>query len=192
MSKTWKSSESRVGAWLGAKGLKKSGRVPLSGSNSGTTASDSPHPTIFCETKRAKQFLSVVKVWDSYKKKNVINILALPIISDGKIISKTSSIWCFHNKDSPKIYQCLNNNENLVINEWKGNYPAALTLYEETIATWQNSKLDKNKQVAHCAICSHGRPGFWVIINKNDITKWWQLVLEARIERKRLIDLEES
>lgn len=190
MSKTWKSSESRVGAWLGAKGLKCSGRVPLSGSNSGTTASDTPHPTIFCETKRAKKYLSVVRVWDSYNNKPKINILSLPTTSDNKIISRTSNIWCFHNKDAERIYHCLYNNDELLINKWKGNYPSALTLYEETIATWQNSKLDKHKKIAHCAICSHGRPGFWIIIDKNDIIKWWPLVLEARIIREKMINQE--
>lgn len=195
MSKTWASCESRAGIWLGAKGLKKSGRLPLSGQGSGTSRSDSPHPTIFCETKRSKSYLSAIKLYESLPKKfEHINILTLPVIEDNYIISKTSDIWCFHNSDTEYIYNSLKNNieDKLSINNWAGNYPSVLTLYKQTIATWKSSILDRNKKLACCAIFSHGKIGFWIIINKNDIIQFWELILLARIEREKLIKEEEE
>lgn len=192
VNKTWKACESRAGVWLGAKGLKKSGRVPLSGSNSNISSSDTPHPTIYCEVKRAKKYLSAINLWEKYSKKldkNLINIVTLPVVNDGKIISKTSNIWCFHNSDSELIYDYVINNklDDLIINPWQGGYPSALTLYEETVATWKNSNLDKDKKVAHCAIFKHNKKGFWIIINKDHIQTWWPLVIEARANREKLI-----
>ena len=198
MSKTWATSESRCGIWLGAKGLCKSGRLPLSGQGSGISRSDTPHPTIFCEVKRSKTYLTAVKLWEEYykedKKKKLINILTLPTVENNKVVTKNSDIWCFHNEDSKSIYDQLKNdvNDKLSIHEWKRNYPSVLTLYNSTISTWKNSILDRNKQIAHCAIFSHGKPGFWVIINKHDIIKWYDLVLESRIEREKLIKEEDE
>jgi hypothetical protein len=62
-----------------------------------------------------------------------------------------------------------------------------LTLYKNTIETWKNSILDRKKKLAHCAIFSHNKIGFWIIIDKKDIIQWWELILEARIEREKLI-----
>jgi len=195
MNKTWAACESRAGAWLGAKGIRKSGRIPLSGSNSGTTYSDTPHPTIYCEAKRDKRYLSAIKLWEQYHKshKKSINVLTLPTINDNKIVNKTSDIWLFHNSDSESINNHLSINScDILLHPWKGNYPAVLSLYHEVISTWKNSHLDKSKLVAHCAIFNHGKKGFWIVINKNDISTWWELILEARIERNRLIDLENN
>jgi hypothetical protein len=198
MSKTWATSESRCGIWLGAKGLCKSGRLPLSGQGSGVSRSDTPHLTIYCEVKRSKQYLSAIKLYETFikddKKKGLINILTLPIVENNKIISKTSDIWCFHNEDSETIYNQLKNNiqDKLSIHNWSGGYPSVLTLYHSTIRTWKNSILDKNKQLAHCAIFSHSKIGFWIIINKNNVIKWWELILAARIEREKLIKEEEE
>lgn len=195
----WKKCESKAGIWLGAyRTGTLSGRVPLSGANSGSTRSDTPHNTIFCEVKRSKVYLSAIKLWEEYlkndKKQNLINILTLPIVEDKKIITKTSDIWCFHNEDSELIYNQLKNNisNKLSIHDWNGNYPSVLTLYHSTIRTWKNSLLDRNRKIAHCAIFSHNKIGFWVIINKNDIIKWWELIVEARIEREKFLDEEEK
>jgi hypothetical protein len=198
MSKTWKTSESKCGIWLGAyRSGSLSGRVPLSGANSGSTRSDTPHNTIFCEVKRSKTYLSAINLWEEHnkedKKKKSIHVLTLPITENKKIISKTSDIWCFHNEDSESIYNQLKNGPNeLAMHEWKGNYPSVLTLYHSTISTWKNSILDRNRKIAHCAIFSHNKIGFWIIINKNDIIKWWELVLEARIEREKFLKDEEE
>jgi hypothetical protein len=199
MSKTWKSSESKCGIWLGAyRSGSRSGRIPLSGANSGSTRSDTPHNTIFCEVKRSKVYLSAVKLWEEYlkndKKKGLINILTLPIVEGKKVIEKTSDIWCFHNEDSELIYNQLKNNlsDKLSIHDWSGGYPSVLTLYKSTIVTWKNSLLDRNRKIAHCAIFSHNKIGFWIIINKNDIVKWWELILESRIEREKFLDEEEK
>jgi hypothetical protein len=199
MSKTWKRSESVCGQWAGSfRAGTKSGRVPLSGANSGSTRSDCCHETIYIEVKRSKQYLSIVRLWQKYfkedKKNNKINILTLPIVEDNKIKEKCSDIWCFHNSHSEDIYNQLKNNisDKLSIHDWSGGYPSVLTLYHQTIATWKSSILDRNKKVAHCAIFSHGEQGFWIVINKNDITLWWELILEARIEREKLIKEEEE
>jgi hypothetical protein len=195
---SWKSCESRAGIFLGAKGLGKSGRAPLSGSNSGTTRSDTPHPTIFCEVKRDKRYLSVTKLWHKYfdnefkklkPKDRPILILTLPEEKDGKVVSKSSDIVCFHCDDAQDI---VNNSRKIEVRNWQGTYPAALTLYKETISVWKSSLLDRHKKIAHCIIFHHGKKGFWIIINKNDIQEWWELVLEARIERERLIKEEEE
>lgn len=198
MSKTWKTSESKCGIWLGAyRSGSRSGRVPLSGANSGSTRSDTPHNTIFCEVKRSKTYLSAINLWEEYykedKKKESIHVLTLPITENKKIIAKESDIWCFHNEDSEAIYNHLKNNTGILqIHNWKGNYPSVLTLYYSTISTWKNSILDKNRKVAHCAIFSHNKIGFWIVINKNDIINWWELVLEARIEREKFLKEEEE
>jgi hypothetical protein len=195
----WKKSESKCGIWLGAyRTGTKSGRIPLSGSNSGTTKSDSSHKTIYVECKRSKQYISTIKLWEKFletdKIKKLINIITLPIIKNNKIISKTSDIWCFHNNDSETIYNQLKNNTNnkLSVHEWEGNYPSALTLYHSTISTWKNSILDRDKQVAHCALFGYNKVGFWVIIHKNDIIKWWELILISRLEREKFLKDEEE
>jgi hypothetical protein len=195
----WKSSESKAGIWLGSfRTGTLSGRIPLSGANSGTTRSDCAHNTIFCEVKRSHSYLSAIRLWEKFlkddKKKGLVNILTLPIVENNKIISKTSDIWVFHNENSEMIYNQLKNSvqDKLSIHNWSGGYPSVLTLYHHTISTWKNSILDKNKQLAHCAIFSHGKIGFWIVINKNDIIKWWELVLVARIEREKLIKEEEE
>jgi hypothetical protein len=195
----WKACESSLGIYLGAyRAGTLSGRVPLSGQNSGTTRSDCCHNTIFAECKRSKTYLSSIRLWETYqkidKKNNLINILTLPIVENNHIISKTSDIWCFHNDDSEPIYNLLkaNDNSKFSIHDWKGGYPAVLTLYHHTVATWKSSILDKDKQLAHCAIFSHNKIGFWIIINKNDIIKWWELILAARIEREKMIKAEEE
>ena len=191
-STQWKNCESKCGIWLGAyRSGTKSGRIPLSGANSGTTRSDTAHQYIFAEVKRSKTYLSAVKLWDKYnlkdKKNKTITILALPTVENKKIVSKTSDIWCFHNEDSEIIVNQLKNNVDQPVKEWFGGYPSVLTLYHSTIATWKNSILDRNRKIAHCAIYSHKKQGFWVIINKNDIIKWYELVLEARIEREKFL-----
>jgi hypothetical protein len=195
---SWKSAESRVGVFIGAKGLKKSGRAALSGSNSGQTRADTPHPTIVCETKRDKKYLSVVNLWQKHYDKEIKNlkpsdrpilIQHLPTVSNNKIKEKTSDIICFHNEDAEQI---ANKTKKIIRKKWSGNYPSALTLYNQTISIWKSSPLDINKKVAHCAIFSHGRKGFWIIINENDIEEWWKLVLEARIQREDLIKQEEE
>ncbi|MCK9281698.1 MAG: hypothetical protein M0P71_13815 [Melioribacteraceae bacterium] len=197
-STQWKNCESKCGIWLGAyRSGTKSGRIPLSGANSGTTRSDTAHQYIFAEVKRSKTYLSAVKLWEEYckedKKKKSVHILTLPIAENKKIIAKTSDIWCFHNDDAEFIYSSLKNNiGKLEIHEWKGNYPSVLTLYHSTIRTWKNSLLDRHRKVAHCAIFSHSKIGFWIVINKNDIINWWELVLQARIEREKFLKEEEE
>lgn len=198
-SSQWKKSESKCGIWAGAYRIgTKSGRIPLSGANSGSTRSDCCHNSLFIEVKRSKQYLSAIKLWEKFletdKKDELINILTLPIAENGKVINKKSDIWVFHNNNAEEIYNQLKNNlsDKLSIHNWEGNYPSVLTLYHSTISTWKNSIFDRNKQVAHCAIFSHNKIGFWIIINKNDIVKWWELILEARIEREKLIKEEEE
>lgn len=188
-----------MGIYLGAYRVGTlSGRVPLSGQNSGTTRSDCCHDTIFAECKRSKTYLSSIRLWETFskndKKSGLINILTLPIVENNRVKEKTSDIWVFHNLDSELIYNQLKNNLNnkLSIHDWSGGYPSVLTLYHSTIRTWKNSILDRNKKLAHCAIFSHNKIGFWIVIHKNDIINWWELILEARINREKLIKEEEE
>lgn len=189
---SWKAAESRVGSWFGAKGIKSSGRVPLSGGGSGSTRSDSPHRTIFIETKRDKSYHSVVNRWKDIKKsKNIINVQLLPEVCDNRIVKKFSDIWCFHNSDLELLYKYFKYEEGFVnINCWSGSYPRALTLYEQSISIKNSTVMDKNKEIVCCCIVYHKSPGFWIIINKNDIIKCWELILEERKHREILIDEE--
>lgn len=192
MSKSWKAAENRVGIWYGAKGIKKSGRQPLSGGNSGVTRGDAPHDSIFIETKRDKKYHSVIRLWRSLRSKNSVCIVSLPVVEDNKIVLRSSDLWCFHSNDFNKIVLMLKNGENINVNEWSGPYPSALTLYEYAVSIKNSSKLDRDKKVVTCNLIYHGHQGFWVIINKNDIIKCWDLILESRIKREKLIKEEES
>lgn len=61
---TWKKGEQRVGRHFGSK------RTPLSGGNSGITASDTLHDRLFIEVKlRAKHY--AVQLWNKVAKKAV-------------------------------------------------------------------------------------------------------------------------
>ena len=187
MSKTWKAAESRIGVWFGAKGIMKSGRVPLSGGNSGVTRGDAPHPTIYVETKRAVAYHSVIKLWrdyfEPYRKQKDKPVLAvtLPTVEDRKVVDKTSDIWCVYSDQFERAIT-----EEVIVKPWKGPYPSALSLYEEAQAT-KMGVLDRDKELAVCALVYHGHPGFWVIINKNEIKRCWELIGEARIRREELI-----
>lgn len=188
---SWKAAESRIGAWFGAKGIKNSGRVPLSGGGSGTTRSDSPHRTIFVETKRDKTYHSAIKLWRSHKKKkHEIHAQALPIVADNKIVSKTSDIWCIYSKDFDKIVGM--NLDDVIVHQWKGNYPSALTLYHEAISIKNSTLMDSKKEIVCCALVYHGSPGFWMVINKNDIKRCWELILDEREYRLKLLQEEEQ
>lgn len=190
MSKSWKAAESRIGAWFGAKGIKKSGRVPLSGGNSGQTRGDAPHPTIYIETKRAKAYHSAITLWREYfepyrkQKEKPVLAVALPVVHDRKVIEKTSDIWCIYSEQFERATV-----EDVVVMPWKGPYPSTLTLYEEAQATKQGA-LDRDKELAVCALVYHGHPGFWIVINKYEIKRCWELIGEARIQREKLIEEE--
>jgi len=188
---SWKAAESRIGIWFGAKGIKKSGRVPLSGGGSGTSRSDSPHRTVFIESKRDKRYHSVIRLWKNNRKNKGLHVQALPVAEHGKITAKTSDLWCFHNSDMEAIVNALNNDEEITIHSWKGNYPSALTLYKEALSIKNSTILDRDKQVVCCSLVYHRSPGFWIIINKNDIIKCWDLILLEREYREELIREEE-
>jgi len=63
-SKTWKDVERKVAAVFGAK------RNPLSGSNSGGTASDSRHPRLYIETKYRKRH-AVMRLFEDTRTKAI-------------------------------------------------------------------------------------------------------------------------
>jgi hypothetical protein len=50
--------------------------------------------------------------------------------------------------------------------------------------------MDKNKQIVVCCLVYHNHPGFWIIINKNDINKCCELIKEERLIREKLIQEE--
>lgn len=191
---SWKAAESRIGSWFGAKGIKNSGRVPLSGGSSGSTRSDSPHRTIFIESKRDKTYLSAIKLWKKHKRKSgSLHIQMLPEVSDGKVVSKQSELWCFHNSDFEKLVTALKNDDNEIIkHDWVGNYPSVYSLYHESVSIKNSTLLDYKKEVVCCALVYHGSPGFWIVIDKNDITKCWKLILEEREFREKLIQEEKD
>lgn len=192
MSKSWKAAESRIGAWYGAKGILKSGRQPLSGGNSGITRGDAPHPTIFIESKRDKKYHSAIKLWREYKKANRgrLFVLSLPVVQDKKIISRNSDIWCTYSEDFQSLALAIRQDFAFDIMPWKGNYPSALTLYQESLSIKNSTKMDKDKEVVTCNLVYHGHPGFWIIINKSDICRCWELLIEARETREKLIEEE--
>jgi len=194
MSTSWKAAESRIGIWFGAKGINKSGRIPLSGGGSGTTRSDSPHRSIFVESKRDKSYHSVIKLWRSHKKiKKFINIQLLPTVDDNKIIDKTSDIWCIYNLDFENVVNSIKNDiKDIILHDWCGNYPRALTLYQQAISIKNSTVLDRKKEIVCCSLVYHGSPGFWIIINKNDIVKCWDLILEERKHREILLSEEQE
>ena len=176
---SWKNAESRVGVWYGAKGIKSSGRQPLSGGNSGVTRGDSPHSTIFIETKRDKSYLSPINLYRKYKKTNSLFALSLPVVEDGCVISKKSDIILLHSSHFFKDIE--------IILPWVGNYPKALTLYEQSISIKNSTSMDKNKKVVTVNLVHHGHPGFYIIINKNEIPLCRQLILEERKIRESLL-----
>ncbi|WP_155322933.1 hypothetical protein [Desulfosarcina ovata] len=61
MSKTWKTRETAVARFFGAKG-----RTPLSGGNSGHTRSDTLHDELFIEHKHRVKH-AVINLWDRIK-----------------------------------------------------------------------------------------------------------------------------
>lgn len=73
-TKTWKQRERSVARMLGAE------RNPLSGRNSGRTASDSSHSEFFIETKHRKRH-AILTVWDQAarhaKREGKIPVVAL-------------------------------------------------------------------------------------------------------------------
>jgi hypothetical protein len=192
MSKTWKQSESKIGIYYGAKGILKSGRQPLSGGNSGVTRGDSPHSSIFIESKRDKKYHSAIKLWREYKKinKKRLFVVSLPIVQDKKIISRNSDIWCIHNLDFENISLALRNGFSFDIMPWKGNYPSVLTLYKESLSIKNSSILDRDKELVTCNVVYHGHKGFWIIINKNDICRCWELIKLERNNRDKLLKKE--
>lgn len=192
MSKSWKAAESRIGVWYGAKGIKNSGRQPLSGGNSGVTRGDAPHDTIFIESKRDKKYHSAIKLWRDYKVKNELHVVSLPLVNDKKVISKFSDIWCVYSKDLFTVSEYLINNNQFNIMPWKGNYPSALTLYFDSVSVKNSTNLDINKELVTCNLVYHGHPGFWIIINKNDIIRCCELIVESRIKRELLIKEDKS
>ena len=189
---SWKAAESRIGIFYGAKGIMRSGRQPLSGGNSGVTRGDAPHPTIFIESKRDKKYHSAIKLWREYKKKSKgkLFVLSLPTVADNKIVSKTSDIWCIHNLDLENISFALSKNLEFDIHEWQGHYPSALSLYNESLSIKNSSKMDAKREIVTCNLVYHGHRGFWVIINRNDIIRCWELIIEAREIRNRLLQEE--
>jgi len=189
---SWKAAENRIGVFFGAKGIGKSGRLPLSGGSSGSSRSDSPHRTIFIESKRDKRFHSVIKLWRSIKKTNDIpTVQALPIVENNKIVSKNSDLWCFHNNDMEQLVDRVQNDISVPVHDWHGAYPSALTLYQESVSIKNSTILDKDKEVVCCCLVYHRSPGFWIVIDKNDIVKCWDLILLEREHRDRLIQEEE-
>jgi len=192
MSKTWKAAESRIGVWYGAKGIKKSGRQPLSGGNSGITRGDSPHDTIFIESKRDKKYHSAIKLWREYKTKNKIHVLSLPSIEGNRVKNKVSDIWCVYSKDLFDVAKMIENSEAIDEKPWKGGYPSALTLYNESVSIKNSTNLDRGKEIVTCNLVYHGYPGFWIIIDKNNIVRCCELILQSRIKRENLIKEEEE
>lgn len=179
MSKTWKAAESRIGAWLGAKGIGKSGRLPLSGGNSGISRADSPHPTIFVESKRDRSYHTVIKQWLEHEA--VCSECAIPVIEleDG--------IICFHSEDAQQLvegavscYQFYRPKKP----------PRALTLFHNTIEIKENSLLDKNKLVVCVCLVYHHHRGFWILLKRESLKLWWDCVLAARIEREQQLKAE--
>lgn len=57
-SNAWKALERRVAKFFNTE------RTPLSGGNSKITRSDSLHPTLFIETKRATRYKAAIRLWD--------------------------------------------------------------------------------------------------------------------------------
>lgn len=192
--KSWKSAESKVGIWYGAKGIKSSGRQPLSGGNSGVTRGDSPHSTIFIETKRDKSYQAPINLYRKYKKELKLDhfLLSMPLVENNKVISKSSNIVCIHNEAFFDIVDQLNNNKDVLTLPWVGNYPRALTLYEQSISIKNSTSMDKNKKVVTVNLVHHGHPGFYIIIDINDIIECSNLILEERKIRESLLNEEKS
>lgn len=191
MSTSWKAAESRIGIYYGAKGIGKSGRQPLSGGNSGITRGDAPHPTIFIESKRDKRYHSAIKLWRKYRIKGDIHALMLPQVKNNKVISRFSDIWCIHCDDLSAISDRLSKNINIRTEQWLGPYPSALSLYEESISVKNSTLMDKCKEIVTCNLVYHGHKGFWIIINKHDIIRCWELILDARKNRERALEQEQ-
>lgn len=193
MSKSWKAAESRIGIWYGAKGIKASGRQPLSGGNSGVTRGDSPHETIFIESKRDKSYHSVILLYREYKSKSKeLFLLDMPVVEDGKVISKHSDIVCFHHSEFFNIVEKLKTGEDIKREPWKGLRPRALTLYEESVSIKNSTSLDRDKKAVTVNLVYHGCPGFYIVMNINDILTCENLILEARVNRERLLKEEEQ
>jgi len=193
MSKSWKAAESRIGIWYGAKGIKASGRQPLSGGNSGVTRGDSPHDTIYIESKRDKSYLSVVDLYREYKKKNKERfLLFMPLVVDNKVTERSSDIVCLHDSIFFDVVEDLKNGRDILKMEWKGARPRALTLYKESISIKNSTSLDRNKEVVTVNLVHHDHPGFYIIININDIVRCSELILESRIKRERLLEEEKQ
>jgi hypothetical protein len=194
---SWKAAESRIGVWYGAKGIKKSGRQALSGGNSGQTRGDSPHRTVFIESKRDKSYHSVIKLWREYKAKEKCCkkspfIVTMPVVVDGKVVKPSSDIWLIHKDHFEQIADMIADEQEPIKMPWKGLRPRALTLYEETLTVKESTVLDRHKAGVTCNFVYHGHPGFWIMINKNFITKCWKLILEERKFREELIKEEEE
>jgi hypothetical protein len=178
VSKSWKAAESRVGVWLGAKGIGKSGRLPLSGGNSGVSRSDHPHPTIFNECKRDKSYKLLFEYWWKLKTALQDDYSVIIRFNDGVI--------CFHCNDVERI---LAGDEKLVYHAWpvKKLLPKAYKLYLATVKVKESSDFDKAKKVTSCSFIYHNHRGFWFVMKDTDVKVWWECVLEARIERERLL-----
>lgn len=189
---SWKAAESRVGVWYGAKGIKNSGRVPLSGGGSGVTRADAPHSTIFIETKRDKSYHNVIKLYRKLKPKDSNFVLSLPKTFDGKIISKISDIVCIHNDNFFNIAKFLSQKKEIMSIPWQGNYPRALTLYEQSMSIKNSTFMDKNKKVVTVNLIYHGHSGFYIVININDVIECSNLILNERIDRETIIKEEKS
>jgi hypothetical protein len=181
MSKTWKAAESRIGAWLGAKGIGKSGRLPLSGGNSGVSRADSPHPTIFNECKRDRSYHVVIKQW--LKCKEACPDTEVPVIDLG------DDVIVFHSEDAQRLVEGCNVS---LINYLPSMPPRALTLFKNTVKVKEESLLDKNKKVVCVCLVYHHHRGFWVVMYRKDIKLWWECVLAARIDRERLLAEDEA
>lgn len=178
MSKTWKAAESRIGAWLGAKGIGRSGRLPLSGGNSGRSRSDHPHPTIFNECKRDKTYHNLIKYWCKLKDGLNVGYSAVVDFKDG--------ICCFHCNDVEKI---LSGDEKIKHFSWpiKKRLPRAYMLFRKTEKVKATSEYDKDKKVVSCTFVYHNHHGFWVVMRFSQLKLWWDCILEARKERERLL-----
>jgi len=176
LSKTWKAAESRIGVWLGAKGIGKSGRLPLSGGNSGVSRGDSPHPTIFNECKRDRSYHVVIKQW--LKARDACNTNVVPIVDLGE------DIIVFHNEDAQRL---VDGCPVKTLSYLPTKPPRALTLFKNTVKIKEESLLDKNKKVTCVCLVFHNHRGFWVIMYRKDIKLWWECILAARIERERLL-----
>ena len=175
MSKSWKAAESRIGIWLGAKGILKSGRLPLSGGNSGTSRSDSPHKTIFVESKRDRSYHSVIKRWLSHKED----------CDDIPIIELEDGVICFHNSDAQRLVDGSESVSRLQYTPKRS--PRALTLFRKSVKDKEESLLDKNKKVVCVCLVYHHHKGFWFVMKESDLQLWWKCILEARVERERLL-----